>query len=388
LRVLCVSPDGSSAAGVAAMLASLPDFAFATRTATYKEALGSARDLDLMFVVVDENLDTGLSVIERLGGHKRGAYLVAVSPDDDPATLVRALRAGADEHLALPLSQHDLLKVCLKLSESNRSDAARDTGGALWVVYGPKGGTGATTLAVNLATALRATQRDVALVDLDVYAGDAAFFLNVQPSHTLRDVVTNYARLDATLIQGAMVRLPSGLSILPSSGPGRDEHPIEPTGEQTIGILELVTGMHELTIVNTAGIPSESTRAALTAADRVLLVTDLTVAALRACARTIDWLAGEGMDATNGVEVIVNRHNPRAADITIADVTRMLPAPIAALLPCDDAAALAAANMGRPLAEGTPLQRAIAQFVSPGETPAEPSRLRRSLGRLFSSSPA
>jgi pilus assembly protein CpaE len=370
------------------MLASLPDFVFATRTAGYGEALTSAKDLDLTIVVLDDDLHAGLAVIESLGRHQRGAHLVAVSPDDDPDTIVRTLRAGADEHLALPLSQHDLLKVCLKLVEACRDTVSRDAGGELWIVYGPKGGVGATTLVVNLAIALRATERDVALVDLDVYAGDAAFFLNVEPSHTLRDVVTNYNRLDAVLIQGAMVRHHSGLSILASSGPGRGEPPLEPTAEQTIGVLQLVTGMHELTLVNTPGIPSEATRAALTAADRVLLVTDLTVAALRACARTIDWLAGEGVDATSGVEVIVNRHNPRATEISLAEVSRMMPAPVRAVLPCDDAAALTAANAGRPLAEGTPLHRAIAQLVSPGATPAEPSRLKRSLVRLFSGSPA
>jgi pilus assembly protein CpaE len=387
LRVLCVSRDGATAAGVAAMLASLPDFVFATRTAGYGQSLTSAKDLDLAIVVVDDDLAAGLAVVESLGRRKRGMHLVAVSPDDDPETLVRTLRAGADEHLSLPLSQHDLLKVCIKVAESARSSDGRD-GGALWVVYGPKGGVGATTLVVNLAIALRALERNVALVDLDVYAGDAAFFLNVQPTSTLRDVVASYNRLDAVLLQGAMVRHPSGLSILASSGAGGGEPPREPTAEQAIGILELLTAMHELTLVNTAGIPSEATRAALTAADRVLLVTDLTVAALRACARTIDWLAAEGVDAKSGVEVIVNRYNPRATEVSLADVSRMMPAPVRALLPCDDVAALSAANAGRPLADGTALQRAIAQLVSPGDTPVEPSRIRRGLVRLFSGSPA
>src|SRR5262245_18145286 len=102
------------------MLASLPDCVFATRTASYKDALSSAKDLDLAIVVLDEDIAAGLTVIESMGHAKRGGHLVAVSPDDDPDTIVRTLRAGADEHLALPLSQHDLLKVCLKLAEASR----------------------------------------------------------------------------------------------------------------------------------------------------------------------------------------------------------------------------------------------------------------------------
>jgi Flp pilus assembly CpaE family ATPase len=122
----------------------------------------------------------------------------------------------------------------------------------------------------------------------------------------------------------------------------------------------------------------------LTAADRVLLVTDMTLPALRACARTIDWLAGEDVDPTSTIEVIVNRHAPGAAEVSIAEVSRMMPAPVRTLLPCDDAAALAAANAGRPLADGTALQRAIAQFVASEGTPAEESRFRRGWSRLFS----
>jgi pilus assembly protein CpaE len=381
--VLCVSRDGSSAAGVAAMLASLPDFVFATRTAGYRDAPTASSELDLAIVLLDDEHGAGLGVVEALGRRKRGMHLVAVSPDDDPDTIVRTLRAGADEHLSLPLSQHDLLKVCLKVAEASREDAPHD-GGTLWVVHGPKGGVGATTVVVNLAVALRADGRDVALVDLDVYAGDAAFFLNVQPTHTLRDVIAAYGRLDAALIQGAMVRHPSGVAILAAPCPGRGEPPIETTAEQTTDVLELVTAMHELTLVNTAGIPSASARAALVAADRVSLVTDLTVAALRACARTIDWLAGEGVETTDVVEVVVNRYNTRASDVSIAEVSRMMPAPVRALLPCDDAEAVAAANAGRPLAVGTQLQRAIAQLASPDAPAAEPSRLKRGLVRLFS----
>jgi Flp pilus assembly CpaE family ATPase len=116
-------------------------------------------------------------------------------------------------------------------------------------------------------------------------------------------------------------------------------------------------------------------------------VTDLTVPALRSCARTIDWLVGEGVDPSTTVDVIVNRYNPRSRDVATADVARMMDAPVRALLPCDDAAASSAANAGRPLADGTPLQVAIAELASPGGTPAEQSRLKRGLARLFSSSP-
>jgi Flp pilus assembly CpaE family ATPase len=94
------------------------------------------------------------------------------------------------------------------------------------------------------------------------------------------------------------------------------------------------------------------------------------------------------VDVKSTVEVIVNRHNPRSKEVSTADVSRMMHVPVRALLPCDEAAALSAANAGRPLAEGTPLQIAIAELASPGGPAVEPSRLKRSLARLFSTTPA
>jgi pilus assembly protein CpaE len=385
LRILCVSPDGSVAAGIKAMLASLPDFVLATRTARYPEATAQAKDLDLVFVVLDDDPTAGLDVIEGLRKAAIEAHFVVVGADDDPDLFVRAIRAGAHEHLTLPLSQHDLFKICTKVAETSRDEPRATRGGALWVVYGPKGGVGATTLVVNLAVSLAAAGRDVALVDLDVYAGDGAFFLNMHPTVTLGDVVANYGRLDGVFVGGAMTRHASGVSILAAPpGIGRGTVPVEPTSEQTIGILELVTAMHDLTLVNAPGIPSGTTRAVLLAADRILLVTDLSIPALRGCAATIEWLEGESVDVAGTVEVIVNRYDPRATELSVADISRRMRAPVRAVLPCDDAAAASAANAGLPIAEGSPLQRAIAELASPGAARGEASLLKRGLARLFS----
>ena len=387
LRVLCLSPDPAIGAGVAAMFASVPDVPLATRTAGYDEGLQDLRDPDLAVVVLEDDPTAGIAVIEAVRRSSRTTYVVAVSLDDDAETIVPAMRAGADEHLSLPLSQQELFKTCIKVIELRRGRASGDVRhGELWVAYGPKGGVGVTTLVVNLAVALRAAQRDVAIVDLDVYSGDAAFFLNVKPAYTLRQVAST-DHLDPVFLRGAMGRHESGLPILAAPAAGRGEPPLELSAKQTLAILELVTGMHELTLVDTPGIPSEPTRAALGAADRILLVTDLTVPALHGCMRTLDWLRGEGVDPESTVDVIVNRHDSRSGQVSPKEASRTLGLPLRALLPRDDVAALGAANAGKPLADMKPggiLDRAIAELAMPAPAVAEASRRRPSLLRLFS----
>jgi len=298
------------------------------------------------------------------------------------------MRAGADEHLSLPLSQQDLLKVCIKVAELRRGGGTKPSrGGELWVAFGAKGGLGVTTLVVNLAVALRAVGRDVALVDLDVHAGDVASFLDLQATYSLHDVMKNIRRLDTVLLQGTMLRHASGVHVLAAPSVGHAEPPLEITAEQALAILELVASTHEVTLVDTPGILCDSVRGALTAADRILLVTDLTVPALRGCARTIEWLRDQDVDPESHVEVVVNRYANRSGEIAPAEAARTLGLPIRALLPRDDTAGLSAANAGKPLAElpeGAALQRAIAALA--GRTPGsdDPNRRRGVLLRLFS----
>src|SRR5262245_56555222 len=390
LRILCLSRDPTIAAGVAAMLASVPDLVLATRTADYDDGLKDLREPDLAFVVLEEDPAAGIAVIEDVRRRSQPTHVVAVSLDDDAETIVRAMRAGAEEHLSLPLSQQELFKTCIKVIELRRSrpakGAAKDSAhGELWVAYGPKGGVGVTTLVVNLAIALQAAQRDLAIVDLDVYSGDAAFFLDVKPSCTLRQVA-GAEHLDPVFVRGAMTRHGSGVPILAAPAAGSDG-PLDLSASRTLAILELVTGMHELTLVDTPGIPSESTRAALGAADRVLLVTDLTVPALHGCMRTLDWLRGEGVDLESTVHVIVNKHDSRSSKVTPKEASRTLGLPVRAVLPRDDAAAFEAANAGKPLAEVEPggiLERAIGELAAPTQPAAAAGQRRPSFLRLFS----
>src|SRR6185295_2482076 len=267
------------AAGVAAMLASLPDFTMATRMATYDDGMRDLREPDLAIIVLEEEPARGLELIEAVHRSSPSTQVLAVSPVDDPDTIIRAVRKGADEHLSLPLDQHALLKVCIKVSEVRRGGKvnAAGRGGQLWVAFSPKGGVGVTTLVANLAFALRAMQRETAVLDLDVFAADLPLFLNLTSAYSLKDLAGNFKRLDSVFLQGAMMRHPSGLQILAAPPPSPGEAALDLTRDQTVEILELLAGMYQVTLVDTPGILTDAVRAALLAADRIFLVTELTI---------------------------------------------------------------------------------------------------------------
>src|SRR5204863_2291432 len=119
--------------------------------------------------------------------------------------------------------------------------------------------------------------------------------------------VTDYQRLDPVYLQGTMVRHRSGLSLLAAPPPKPGEPTVQLTSEQTLGLLEMLDGSHQVTLVDTSAVPLPSTQAALSCADRIFLVTELTLPALRACVRTLDWLRQDGVEVARTVELIVGR---------------------------------------------------------------------------------
>src|SRR5262249_39918861 len=150
---------------------------------------------------------------------------------------------------------------------------------------------------------------------LDVYSGDLALFLNLTSTYSLRDIAANYKRMDPVFLQGTMVRHRSGLSVLAAPPPTPGERPLELTGDQTLAVLELLDATHQVTLVDTSAVPFESTQAALSCADRIFLVTELTLPALRACARTLQGLRESGIEIERTVELVVNKHANRSWEV-------------------------------------------------------------------------
>ena len=389
LQALCLSSDAATSGEVTALLARLPGFSVRTREADYQSGLRDLREPDLAIVVLGAEPVPGLTVIEEIHRNAPSTRVLALSHDENPELIIKAMRAGADEFLPLPATLNSLLKVCLKVSETRRSESRAHTTsqGEVWTVYSPKGGVGVTTIASNLAFALRQIQRDAALVDLDTFTGDLAVFLNVTPTYTLRDIAADFRRLDSVFLQGTMTRHASGLELLAAPAVMPGEPPLGVGAEHVRAILDLLRSLHEVTLVDTPGVPSETTLAAVTMASRIFLVTELTIPSLRGCLRTLDWFKEEGIDVATQVEVIVNKFSKQIGEVPPAEASKTLKLPIRAVLPRDDVTAMAAINSGVPLHEirgGSALQRAIAELVAPPAQVGDTSTKRKGFMRLFS----
>jgi len=393
LNVICLGSDPAVTRSVVALLGKLPGFAITTTVIDYQAGvvdLHRVGEAQLAIVFLGPEPLPGLTVIEEVHRALPATQVVAVAPEERAETIVKAMRAGADEFLTLPLDGTALLKVCVKLS-ALRGASTGSRSGQVWVAHGPKGGVGVTTLVANLGFALRAAQRETALVDLDVHSGDLALFLNLASTYSLRDIATNYKRLDPVFMQGTMVRHRSGLSVLAAPPPTPGEPVLELTGEQTLAVLELLDATHQVTVVDTSSVPLEATQAALSCADRIFLVTELTLPALRACVRALDGLRLAGIELDRTVELVVNKYANRSWEVAPAEAAKTLGVPIRVLIPREDAAVYTAVNSGLPLEEvrgGATVQRAIAGLLGDAGNAEHGRPVLKGFRRLFGGSSA
>jgi len=152
--------------------------------------------------------------------------ILGLAGSEDVDERVRYLDAGADDVMGRPFDPAELeARVDTLLARGQRSrraveeppvlapspsDVARLVG-----VFGPKGGSGTTTIAVN--TALEASHRSgrrVAVIDLDTRWGDVAMHLNVVPRTPVSEIVRDPgAMADAEQLDRSAERHPSGLAV-------------------------------------------------------------------------------------------------------------------------------------------------------------------------------
>src|SRR5206468_7486785 len=116
-----------------------------------------------------------------------------------------AMRAGVNEVVIEPITQEDLENAISRVFGQRQSV----TLGRVFAVVGAKGGVGATTVAVNVATVLGATSKPsrTLLIDLHQSGGDAAVFLGAEPRFSIQDALENTSRLDAVFLKSIVTQV-------------------------------------------------------------------------------------------------------------------------------------------------------------------------------------
>lgn len=266
----------------------------------------------------------------------------------DPDTLLRALRAGAQEVLRRPLDRSALREAVERVA---RATAKKSGSGAaarsVITVFCNKGGSGVSTAATNLAISLRRlTSREVALADFDYQSGDAAFMLGMTPTKSLGDVL-GAARIDSASVHDALMKHASGLHVL--SQPEHLDRVDGVTPDQIANVLDILHSTFDLVVVDAPHVFNEITLEIFDRSSTIVLMAEPSIPSVRAARRSLEIFQKLNfLVSPDRVRLVVNRRGEQSA-ISIAQIEETLGMPVFGSISNDYASVSMAINVGKPL---------------------------------------
>lgn len=295
------------------------------------------------------------------------------------AGLVRnVLRLNAADILEAPFADDQLIAAVQNLLAESKSQLA-PTGGAsrCWAVSGAVGGSGATTIAVEIAHTLAAASakdRSVLLVDLNLADGACAAYLGAQPTLRLGDHGAAGDRIDTAMLQAFVTPVSKGLDLLAGV---RDPGAFDAVTRDTVlRLLEVACECYDWVILDVPRHRRAWTLEALAGCDEVLVISELTVPALlaaRAHSDEIEAALGDG----RRTRIVLNRLASRmfGPAPSMAEAEKALQRKAEAGVSSDWEAAAASANLGGPIAQHRPKSRIVKDIQMLVEKlAAEPAR--------------
>ena len=191
--------------------------------------------LQFVCIALDEQDEADLGLIVDIIGAAaaKNIKIIIVAEDVSPASLHQLLREGGNEFVPYPLPENELahaIERVLAPPQAPQFAAPRentaaikaegDRNGVVLPVHGLAGGTGSTTLAVNLAWELcQMNPKDpprVCLLDLDLQFGSASTYLDLPRREAVFELLSDTESMDGESFVQALLSYNEKLHVLTS----------------------------------------------------------------------------------------------------------------------------------------------------------------------------
>jgi pilus assembly protein CpaE len=274
------------------------------------------------------------------------APLVLVASGEASRLLDEALDTDVADVLLLPQLPDNVVFALRKAAHhGRRTETAHGRKGTIVTVFSPKGGTGKTVMATNLAAALAKHEgRRTLLLDLDLQFGDAAIMLGAEPEKTIFDLVVAPGELDSEKLSGYTTHHQSGLELLPA--PLRPEDAELVTEAKVARLLEVAREAYDVIVVDTSPFFHGAMLATLDRTDQLVLVCALDVPTLKnvkLAMQTLELLSFP----RERIRLVLNRANSKVG-VKPSEVEDGLGMKLAYQVPSDRAVPIGV-NRGQPV---------------------------------------
>jgi pilus assembly protein CpaE len=331
-----------------------------------EEGIQMAKELEPHIVLMDINMPgvDGITAGEAISQEVPASQVIMMSVQGEADYLRRSMLAGAREFLIKPFSSDELVSSIRRVYELGAAQRARyqapappvsataqrqplppEELGKVISVFSPKGGTGCSTIATNLAIALQTeTEARVVLVDGSLQFGDIAVLLNLKPVRTIADLVPHMSELDGELIHSVMIPHPSGIKTL--LAPPRPEMADLVVPDHMKRILEELKKTFDFIIVDTWTSLHDLVLAIMDVSDRIVLITTPDIPSIKNTKLFFEVTEALGYPPEK-VFLTINKVDRRSS-IRAEDIETGIRHPVAATLALDERVATPAANQGAP----------------------------------------
>jgi len=367
IRVLIVDDIAETRENIRKLLQFEGDVEVVGAARTGKEAIDLSTETKPDVVLMDINMPDmdGIAATEAIRKKIPFTQIVILSVQGDPNYMRRAMLAGARDFLTKPpmidelsaaihragaMAREEKAKAATSTPQSPGGGQPSNLGyqlsrGKIIVVYSPKGGTGNTTIATNLAISLHNDETKVALVDGDLQFGDVAVFLNEQGKNTVIDLAPRAEELDPDIVEEVMVtHAASGLHIL--AAPSKPEMAEKISGDQFQKLLQYLRQIYSYIIVDTSSYLTDIVLSAMEVADIIILLTTQDIPSIKN-SKAFLTLADAFRFNRQRIMFVMNRFDKRIS-IAPEKVGESLRQEIVTVIPLDERIVVNSVNRGIP----------------------------------------
>ena len=358
------------------------DLGFAEALAYFNQP--DAEAMEFVALAIDDTDEDNLvllgEIITQAKAHDIKVILIA--EDVTPASLHQLLRQGADEFVPYPLPEGELQQAVERVRTAQQPQPAEaertaqlksgtNKQGAVFVTHGIAGGTGSTTLAVNLAWELAelcdGDTPNVCLLDLDFQFGTASTYLDLARREAVFEMLSDTESMDDETFGQSLLTYGEKLQVLTAPS---DMIPLDIISPEDINrVIDMARAHFDYVVIDMPSTLVQWTETVLTAAHLYFTTLEIDMRSAQNTLRFKRALQSEELPVEK-LRYVLNRA-PKFTDLggraRVKRLGESLDISIEVQLPDGGKPITQAADHGQPLAEAAaknPLRREIAKLAA------------------------
>lgn len=331
---------------------------------TAEKGMAASKTVPDIIIIDDMTEDDDLLLrVQAIKEHFHKTTLFVISANKDHQNIISVMKAGAAEYLVEPV-QEDLLYNAIEEVRVKLATSGSLAQGRIYSFVSAKGGVGSTVLAVNTAASLARDKKSaVALMDMSFQSGDASVLLDIVPQNTIMDICENIHRLDVSFLRGVMSGHSTGINFLPAPANPEDSEDIR--SDHISSILNISKKLYDHLVLDCGSMHiNDCTVEAFKQSDKVFVVTDMSVPAIRNTVRLCKLIRKFGI-SLDKIEIIINRYIKGGA-LSLGEIEKNFDKPVYWLIPNDFSEIVSSINRGVPLVKlsrNAPFSKNMIEFV-------------------------